>query len=95
MVKNRFYSYIRRVMLGKQNPYQIVINNNHESGISNGSPTMEMESPFSERITPYSENGSVLDHFWFKYSSGTNFSFYDSLQGENEMEFVEDPDFND
>lgn len=54
MVKNRFYSYIKRVVLGEKNPYQVI----HNQG--------QMEQEFSDQNSigsydrnPYSENNSV------------------------------------
>ncbi|CAD8049394.1 unnamed protein product [Paramecium sonneborni] len=64
-VKNRFYSYIRRVCLGQQNPYSVVLNNRelhgHENTISQDSDSIKM--PMSVDQTPSFTASSYISSF--------------------------------
>ncbi|KAM3139035.1 hypothetical protein pb186bvf_008846 [Paramecium bursaria] len=75
MVKNRFYSYIRRVVLGQQNPYQIVFNTNDIEADSNSlkqfsvDQTLTQSSQFSSQYfndDDYMEEEDNFDGDQFK-----------------------------
>ncbi|CAK74871.1 unnamed protein product (macronuclear) [Paramecium tetraurelia] len=64
-VKNRFYSYIRRVFLGQQNPYSVVLNNGDISGIENtlSQDSESIKQPLSMDQTPSFTASSYLSSF--------------------------------
>ncbi|CAK79569.1 unnamed protein product (macronuclear) [Paramecium tetraurelia] len=69
-VKNRFYSYIRRVLLGQQNPYSVVLNNSGQeitSSQDSESIKQSLSMDQSPSITNSSFLESLLDDFMMNY----------------------------
>ncbi|CAD8074531.1 unnamed protein product [Paramecium primaurelia] len=64
-VKNRFYSYIRRVFLGQQNPYSVVLNNGEINGHDNtlSQDSESIKQALSMDQTPSFTASSYLSSF--------------------------------